>query len=686
MPGGDDDDDDDDDLVRQMESHLNDANRPPSAAGRAAGGGLGGWFRGFAGAAASATAGHPSQEDEEAGLAAEARRTAAAAAAAAAAGGYQRTLPGFSTAGQPAAQYDDDPDYEPDEHDDEQHMYEGGDDYAPVSLDDHLAATNRTTNARSSAMYSSARHGLGIGGGGSSAYGGGAGGGRMDDVGSLGRPSARTLVSVHAESTAGDSNTRTNDDYHFGTATTSAGLPEYHSDSSGDDDYLTSNARDADGERHVSQMEMFEEEDQGMEPDLTVDDDDDGHGGYGSYGGGAGAPRPTSRTGSSSSANPSPLAGLVGGIFGGGGQQLQGQQPGRSSRANSDDGPPVTMTGRAGLLSNVPGFAAATTAVRSRSSSMHSLGSSGSRASQQSSLNSLNYGPVVFENPLNDTEEYDVYKEEPKAYSKGRQRMKRRGNRPSSGGGGAGSASSASGDEYGSGSGSGSGTSGDEYGIGSGGGGGGGGNTTSGSESGEDYLQAAADATNDMLRKKRRGGLKKAGSSSSSIGSDLGDAAAMATAAVAAQQQQQQQVRQEQFQQQQGRDSLLGRHLAAGGAAADDAGADVVERLDSWSGSADNRSTNSVGLYTSGDMYDTDASSYGGGSHRSPYDGEDESEYSASPDRGGGGRRHVAGHDGADGTTLSGLTGQATTGGDGVGASSSARSFGSNLPITRVKQ
>ena len=547
-----------------------------------------------------------------------------------------------------------------------------------LSLDDHLAATNRTTNVRSSAgMYSSARYGLGNSGG-SSGVG----------ESSLGRPSARTLVST--ESTA-DDNTRTNDDYHLGTAArtnTNAGLPEYHSDSSGDDAYLTNNGREGGGERHASQMELFEE-DHGdeMEPDLMVEDDDDGHGGHDSYGGAA---RPASRGGSSSSANPSPLAGFIGGMFGGG----QHLQAGRSSR--NDDGPPVTMTGRASLLSNLPGFgggAATTTtnAIRSRSSSMHSLGSSGgnSRASQQSSLNSLNYGPVVFEAPLNDTEEYDVYKEEPKAYSKGRQRMKRRGNRPSGGAGSASSASGGSGDEYGSGSGSG--TSGDEYGVG-------GGNATSGSESGEDYLQAAADATNDMLRKKRRGGLKKAGSSSSSIGSDLGEAATMATAAA------HRQHRQEQFQQQQQEEASTGagagagaggdasgshldRHLAAGGAAADDdAGADGVERMDSRS--ADNRSTNSAGLYTYGDMYDTDGSSYGGGgSHRSPYDGEDESEYSTSPDREGG-MRHVAGHDGADGTTLSSLMGRqaAATGGDGADASSSARSFGSNLPITRVKQ
>ena len=681
--------DDDDDLVRQMESHLNDTTAS-SAGAAGGGGGLGGWFRGFAGAATATTTtttAQASQEDEEA------RRTAAAAAAS---GGYRRALPGFSTAGQETARYDeqDEQDYGGMQLDDEE-QYGGGDDYAPVSLDDHLAATNRTTNTHSSAgVYSSARYGLGNSGGssgvggssfGSSAHGGG--GGRMDDV-SLGRPSARTLVS--AESTA-DDNTRTNVDYNFGAAArtnTHAGLPEYHSDSSGDDDYLTNNGRDGDVERHVSQMEMFEEEeDQGseMEPDLMAEDDH-GDGGHDDYGGPA---RPTSRTGSSSSANPSPLAGFIGGMFGGG-QHLQG----RSSR--SDDGPPVTMTGRAGLLSNLPGFGAGgggaagatttTNAVRSRSSSMHSLGSSGSKASQQSSLNSLNYGPVVFEAPLNDTEEYDVYKEEPKAYSKGRQRMKRRGNRPS--GGSACSASGGSGDEYGSGSGSGSGsgTSGDEYGVG------GGGNTTSGSESGEDYLQAAADATNDMLRKKRRGGLKKAGSSSS-IDSDLGDAAAMATAA--AHRQQQQQHRQEQFQQQQqqqqgdsstgaGGGSLLDRHLAAGGEAADDAGADGVERVDSRS--ADNRSTASVGLYTYGDMYDTDGSSYGGGSHRSPYDGEDESEYSTSPDREGG-TRHVAGHDGADGTTLSSLTGQAAaSGGDGADASSSARSFGSNMPITRVKQ
>jgi type II secretory pathway pseudopilin PulG len=656
-----------------MESHLNDTPASSAAAG-GGGGSLGGWLRGFAGAAASATATtQPSQEDEEARLAAEARRTAAAADAS---GGYRRTLTGFSTAGQAQHNEPDEPDDGGMQLDDEdEQYYGGGDDYAPVSLDDHLAATNRTTNARSSAgVYSSARYGLGNSG---------AGGGRMDDV-SLGRPSARTLVS--AESTA-DDNTRTNVDYNFGAAArtnTHAGLPEYHSDSSGDDDYLTNNGRDGDVERHVSQMEMFEEEeDQGseMEPDLMAEDDH-GDGGHDDYGGPA---RPTSRTGSSSSANPSPLAGFIGGMFGGG-QHLQG----RSSR--SDDGPPVTMTGRAGLLSNLPGFGAGgggaagatttTSAVRSRSSSMHSLGSSGSKASQQSSLNSLNYGPVVFEAPLNDTEEYDVYKEEPKAYSKGRQRMKRRGNRPS--GGSAGSASGGSGDEYGSGSGSG--TSGDEYGVG------GGGNTTSGSESGEDYLQAAADATNDMLRKKRRGGLKKAGSSSS-IDSDLGDAAAMATAA--AHRQQQQQHRQEQFQQQQqqqqgdsstgaGGGSLLDRHLAAGGEAADDAGADGVERVDSRS--ADNRSTTSVGLYTYGDMYDTDGSSYGGCSHRSPYDGEDESEYSTSPDREGG-TRHVAGHDGADGTTLSSLTGQAAaSGGDGADASSSARSFGSNMPITRVKQ
>ena len=161
----------------------------------------------------------------------------------------------------------------------------------------------------------------------------------------------------------------------------------------------------------------------------------------------------------------------------------------------------------------------------------------------------------------------------------------------------------------------------------------------------------------------------------------------------------QRQHRREQFQQQQqqeqkqqqgeagngagGGGSPLDRHLAAGGAEAS------AERMDSRSD--DNRSTNSVGLYTYGSMSDTDASSYGGGSsHRSPYDGEDESDHSAaSPKRADGMSRYVTDHDGTDGAalpTLSSLTGRVAKGGDGADASSSARSFGSNLPITRVKQ
>jgi hypothetical protein len=615
---------------------------------------------------------------------------------------------------------------------------DGYDDFAPVddhlaktsrtdntrTIDDHLARTSRTANTGGRfAQYEDAYGGSGSTAGWSGIGKGGLGGGALSGGASGG---GRSQTAAPAAFAAANNNINESSAHDRGTH------PGYHSDSSGDDDYVQTQTRSDDGEggyeddgdddgpakprvSQVEQMELLEEE-------LVVehDDDDDEVASHRS-GEFIVRSRPPSRAGSarssassvashqSSASRASRAGSVLSGIFGRG-QGGQQQQQADHDR-DRDRGPPVTMTGRASLLSGLAARMGGGSSRSNRSSNLSrssSINSFDSRASQnqhqpnrgeshQSSLNSLNYGPVVFEAPLNDTEEYGMYMEEPHAYSRGRQRIvgppaaqadANTSNRRSYPNRGGSLGSGGSDDDY---YGSGSGDSND------------GGDSTGGhdeydidayrhdgvvegfvhaaaaadapADSGEDYLQAAADATHSLVeetrtRQRRRsrlsglGGLKRMDSlGGSSFGSDGPGTDAAA--------QDQQQVPQ---QQQGGGGSVLDRHLVAGEAAA----AADLQHMDSRS-SADNRSTNSAGLYTYG--YSTDGTSgYGEGSQRSLRDdGEEEDDGSGdSPDLEEEEEEEeevAADRDVADGTPLSKRTGQ-----------TSARSFGSNPPVTQVKQ